>query len=145
MNTDILEIYNLLQEIAWSFGNKGFEEKCCEDLSFIEYMALKTAMQDKTFSIQDLGNALNFTKSGATRIVDRLENKGYLIRERSAEDGRVCCVSVTQKGIDVIGKISEQYCTYLERIFKDLEPKTIESTKNVLEALTNLIRQPDCS
>ena len=141
MDKNILDTCNMLHEIAWYFGNRGFEEKCCEDLSFIEYMALKTANQNKTISIQDIGNTLNFTKSGATRIIDRLENKGYVIRERSARDGRVCCVSVTEKGIEAISRIMENYTAHLEDVLKEFGPQKIQEIRDTLEFLVNAVQQ----
>ena len=137
MNKNILNIYSLLQELAWHFGSHGFNGECCEDLSLVEFMALKKAYENNNFSIQDIGIALNFTKSGATRIIDRLESKGYISRERSPIDGRVCCVTVTVKGKIVSTKIVKKYTTYLEESLKDLEPQTVDNIKEVLEILVN--------
>lgn len=137
MNKNIPDIYNSLQEIAWHFGNHGVNGECCGDLSLVEFMALKKVYEGKDFSIQDIGNALNFTKSGATRIIDRLESKGYVRRERSPVDGRVCCVTLTAKGKEVITTTVEKYTLYLEEILQDLDPHAINGIK---EALTNLLR-----
>ena len=61
------------KEIAWHIGNHGLNGECRGDLSLVEFMALKIACENKDFSIQEIGSTLNFTKSGATRIIDRLE------------------------------------------------------------------------
>lgn len=134
-NNKAKDIYNLLQEIAWHFGAHGINGECCRDLSLVEFMALKKAYENEEFSIQDIGNSLNFTKSGATRIIDRLENKGYVQRQRSLLDGRICCITLTTKGIKVLTKIMEQYTAYLEKILRDLEPQMVDQIKEVLEVL----------
>jgi DNA-binding MarR family transcriptional regulator len=143
MDKSIYDIYNMLQEIAWHFGNRGFEEECCEDLTLVEFMALKKVCDNKCFSIQEIGSALNFTKSGATRIIDRLENKEYVRRERSPIDGRVCCVTVTGKGKSVISKVTGQYTAYLEEMLMGLEPRRVESIKDALETLAELIQRQE--
>ena len=135
MNKNIPDIYNFLQEIAWHFGNHGFEGECCEDLSLVEFMALKAAYENNNFSIQEIGGAINFTKSGATRIIDRLENKGYVKRERSLIDGRVCCVPVTDKGTQFISKIIKKDTNYVEELLQDLEPQVVDNIKTALEIL----------
>ncbi len=135
MNKNIPDIYNFLQEIAWHFGNHGFEGECCEDLSLVEFMALKAAYANNDLSIQEIGSAINFTKSGATRIIDRLENKGYVKRERSSIDGRVCCVPVTDKGTQVISKIIKKDTNYVEELLHDLEPQVVDNIKTALEIL----------
>lgn len=139
----IPDIYNSIQEIAWHFGNHGINGECCRDLSLVEFMALKKAYENKNISIQEIGNALNFTKSGATRIINRLENKGYVIRQRSRVDGRVCCVTLTKKGTEAIKQITEQYTLYLEEVLKDLEPQMIDKINDVLEVIVESVRREE--
>ncbi|MDD2586925.1 MAG: MarR family transcriptional regulator [Bacteroides sp.] len=141
MDNNIADIYSLLQEIAWYFGDHGLGGECCADLSFVEFMALKKAYENKDSSIQDIGNALNFTKSGSTRIIDRLENKGYIIRERSALDARVCCVPVTIKGTEVMKSVLDERNRELNEILKDLDSEMIEQIKDVLDILVTAIQR----
>ena len=141
MNKDIANIFNLLQEIALCFGNHRLNGECCGDLSLVEFMALKKIYDYNKLSIQDIGIALNFTKSGATRIIDRLENKGYVMRERSAIDGRICCAAITVKGTEAIIEIMERYTVYIEDMLKDLEPQTVDNIKDALEVLVKSIHK----
>ncbi|MCH3964613.1 MAG: MarR family transcriptional regulator [Clostridium sp.] len=136
MNKNIPDIYNLIQELAWHFGNHGFNGECCKDLSLVEFMALKKIQESDTITIQEIGNALNFTKSGASKIINRLEDKGYVIREISSIDGRVCCVNVTTKGIEIIKNIIEEYSIYVDEMLKEFDSDTIENIKSVLKILT---------
>lgn len=141
MNRNIPDIYNLIQELSWYFGNQGFDGKCCGDLSLVEFMALKNVHGKDNITIQEIGNELNITKSGASKIIDRLENKGYVLREQSSIDGRVCCVSTTDKGIEVITKILERYTTYVGEMLKDFETNAVDNVKNVLEVLVTSVRK----
>lgn len=141
MNKGISEIYNSLQEIAWHFGNHEINGECCGDLSLVEFMALKKADENKYFSIQEIGNALSFTKSGATRIIDRLVNKGYVVRVRSKVDGRVCCVSLTAEGKETLAKVLESYSLYLEEVLRDIEPSKVEIIKQALTALLESVQR----
>ena len=139
-NKRIPDIYNSLQEIAWHFGSHGINGECCGDLSFVEFMALKKVHGNNDFSIQEIGNALNFTKSGATRIINRLENKGYVIRENSPLDGRICCVSITDKGTKAILGINRNYTLYLDELMKELNPNTIEQIKTSMDVLVKAVQ-----
>ena len=141
MNKNIQDIYNSLQEIAWHFGSHGINGECCGDLSLVEFMALKKVYKNADNSIQEIGNALNFTKSGATRIINRLENKGYVVRENSPIDGRVCCVSITVKGSEEMKNILDKYTIYLEDVLNELEPQTIEHINDVLEVLVKAVQR----
>lgn len=140
MNKEIRDVYNFLQEIAWHFGNHGISGRCCGNLSLVEFMALKRVYENPDISIQEIGNALNFTKSGATRIINRLEEKGYAKRQNSDIDGRVCCVSITPKGTAMIKSVMLNYTNYLEELLKGLEQKEVENIKDTLEILVKAIQ-----
>lgn len=137
MNKDIIDIYNLIQEISWHFGNHGFNGECCWDLSLVEFMAIKKIQESDNITIQEIGNTLNFTKSGASKIIDRIETKGYVARETSPIDGRICCVRVTEKGTGVITSIIEKYSTYVANMLKELDSDTVKNIKSVLEILVD--------
>lgn len=137
MDKNIIDIYNLIQEIAWHFGSHGFNGECCGDLSLVEFMALKKIYERDNTTIQEVGNALSFTRSGASKIIDRIEAKGYVVRETSPIDGRVCCVKVTEKGIGVITGIVERYSTYVDNMLQELDSDTVKNIKSVLEILVD--------
>jgi len=140
MNEKIPYIYNLLQEIAWNFGDHGFNGECCGDLSLVEFMALKRACENCNYSIQEIGNSLNFTKSGATRVIDRLESKGYVTREHSPTDGRVCCVKVTDKGYGILTEVTKKNTEYLEKALKNMNPEKIDNIEKSLKMLVESLQ-----
>jgi DNA-binding MarR family transcriptional regulator len=139
------DIYQSLQDITWYFGSRGINGECCGDLSLVEFMALRKACDKNECSIQEIGSALDFTKSGATRIVDRLEKKEYVRREQSLADGRVCCGTVTAKGTEVVSRIVEQNTLYLDGVLKDLEPQMVVQIKDVLESLLSSLRKNEAT
>lgn len=141
MDKKITDIYNSLQEIAWHFGSHGINGECCGDLSFVDFIALKKAYENKAITIQGIGNALNFTKSGATRIINRLEDKGYVLRENSTEDGRVCCVMITEKGTDVISKIISKYTIYLQETLNSVGNIDLGQIEKALKSLLSAINK----
>lgn len=141
MRKNMPEIYNLIQELSWYFGNQGFDGQCCGDLSLVEFMALKKVHKKDDITIQEIGNALNITKSGASKVIDRLENKAYVLRKQSSADGRVCCVAITGKGIEAITKIVERYTDYVDGMLKNFEPDAVDNVKNVLEELVKSVRK----
>ncbi len=137
MNKNTTDIYNLIQDLSWHFGDHGFNGECCMDLSLVEFMALKKAHESDNITIQEIGNALNFSKSGASKVIDRIESKGYVVRETSSIDGRLCYVKVTDKGTEVITGIVENYSTYVSKMLKGLSPDTVKNIKFVLQILVD--------
>ncbi|SNT05017.1 transcriptional regulator, MarR family [Anaerovirgula multivorans] len=140
MNKEIPDIHDLLQDLSWYFGNQGFDGECCEDLSLVEYMTLKKAYDIQNITIQELGISLNITKSGISKIIDRLEKKLYVSRHQSSSDGRVCCVLPTEKGNNAILKISNRYSEYLQEILGAVDEESLQNIKDTLELLFKAIQ-----
>lgn len=113
LNEKLTVIFDLILDISWHFGNQCFDGNCCGDLTLIEYMALKKIHEGNDANIHNIGRKLNITKSGISKIIDKLEKKSYLIKKRSPIDGRVCCVKITKKGSDAIYNIAKVYSEYL--------------------------------
>lgn len=140
---NVATIYDLLLELVWHFGDRGITGECCGDLSLVEFMALKKAGENRHISIQDIGSSLNFTKSGATRVIDRLETKGYAKREHSEVDGRVCCVTVTGKGFNILSETTNNYIEYLEKAFSNMEQQAITDIEKSLRILVENLQKHD--
>jgi len=141
MNKNIPDIYNLIQELSWYFGNQGFNGECCGDLSLVEFMALKKVYENNDIAMQEIGDSLNITKSGATKIIDRLESKEYVMRKQSLIDGRVCCVAITDKGMDAITQIVQRYTDYIGQALKKYKAQEVDNFKTVLDELVVSVRK----
>lgn len=140
MDKNIANIYKSILELSWRFGNHGFNGKCCGDLSLVEFMALKKVQESNEITIQEMGNAINFTKSGASKIIDRLERKGYVVRMNSPIDGRVCCVSTTDKGKETVAGIMENYTLYLDNVLKGIAPQKVDQIRETLMMLVDVLQ-----
>jgi MarR family transcriptional regulator, organic hydroperoxide resistance regulator len=60
--------------------------------------ALKTISQSGSMSLGELSKRMYINPSTITGVVDRLEKKGYVLRNRGEKDRRVVKVQLTPKG-----------------------------------------------
>lgn len=126
-----------LLEIVWQFGPKGLDGECCEDLSMPEFLALEAAALKKDCPVQHIGNKLGFTKSGATRIVNRLEKKGYIQKIRSLDDARICCVVPTEQGKRILDSVSDYYANRLKSVLTKVPE---DQTANIINAIHEMAK-----
>jgi len=123
MNSDATkDIAMFIRDITWAFGARGLKGECCGDLSQPEYRALCLASEHQLCSMQEIAKDLGFTKSGATRVVNRLEKKGYIKRQRSPEDGRICCVKATPRGSMLVQSVSRDKEVRIAKIMSRIDP-----------------------
>ena len=130
----------LIREITWNFGARGLKGECCGDLSQAEYRALCLASERQKLSMQEIAKNLGFTKGGATRVVNRLEKKGYIKRQRSPDDGRVCCVKVTSQGTLLVKSVNREKEDRINEIMSKIDPGMQEVIKTALQSFVRAIR-----
>ena len=136
----ISDISRSLIEIAWYFGPKGLHGECCENLTMPEFIALDKVSTTSHCAVQDVGYSLGFTKSGATRIVNRLEKKGYVQKVKSHEDARVCCVEITKSGERVLSSANSRYMEQFQTIAEKMPEYTVADTVKLLTAMANALK-----
>lgn len=128
-----------LIEIAWHFGPNGLNGECCENLTMPEFIALEKVSTTPHCAVQDIGYRLGFTKSGATRIVNRLEKKGYIKKLKSNEDGRICCVEITKSGEHILSSVNAHYMEQLQIIAGKMPEYTMEDVIKLITSMAKAI------
>jgi len=135
--TAISDISRSLIEIAWHFGPKGLNGECCDNITMPEFIALDKVATSPNCPVQDVGYSLGFTKSGATRIVNRLEKKGYVEKVKSHIDARVCCVEITKAGEQVLLSANSRY---MEQFYALVSKMSEYSLADIVDVLTSMAR-----
>ena len=82
--------------------------------------------------ISDLGMEVLLSKSNITRLIDRMETKNLIIRERCKEDGRGAYAIITQKGRNLKKRMWPVYEKAITHYFSD---KLTEKDKKNLEII----------
>lgn len=67
-------------------------------LSSYEVLIFLSSAPDQRLRMADLADRVLLSRSGMTRLVDRLERAGLLIREQCPDDARGCFAVLTAKG-----------------------------------------------
>lgn len=137
--TSISKLSRAVIEIAWYFGPKGLDGQCCENLSMPEFLALDNISSVRDCPVQEIGLVLGFTKSGATRIVNRLEQKGYVRKIKSCDDARVCCVVITTSGKNVLRMADRRYSEALKRMLSRMPKRDSSKVKSALKAMAGAL------
>lgn len=68
------------------------------DLTYTQYITMMVLWEKKAINVKTLGKTLHLDSGTLTPLLKKLEAKGYVARQRSAEDERNLIVSVTEQG-----------------------------------------------
>lgn len=122
------------------FSHKGLENTL-ETLGLTppQFYVLATIGYAGDLPFSEIGEKLMVTVSNLTGIVDRLEEKGLVVRERGVRDRRVVRVRLTEKGM----KLYKTTVPFFEKkIAEFFAPLTKDQQKELAALLRKLIHVP---
>jgi DNA-binding MarR family transcriptional regulator len=121
-------IHDYSHEVANKFGITG-----------PQLWALKTISQNGNLSLGELSEKMYLHPSTITGIVDRLEKKGYVVRDREEKDRRVVKVQLTAKGERLVRKapnpVQGKMIYGLRKLKKDELNSIYDSIRKLVEVI----------
>lgn len=82
------------------------------DLTYTQYIAMMVLWERRRMNVKELGKYLFLDSGTLTPVLKKLEQKGFITRNRSTEDERILNVEITEKG----EKLKEQAVEVPEKI-----------------------------
>ena len=96
-------------------------------LTSYEVLINLQAAPDRRRRMAELADGVLLSRSGTTRLVDRLERDGLLVRDACDSDGRGCFAVLTDRGDEVLGKARATHLEGVrERFLRHFEPDELE-------------------
>ncbi len=68
------------------------------DLTYTQYITMMVLWEQKEINVKELGKYLYLDSGTLTPVLKKLEQKGYVTRQRSTKDERVLNVAITDAG-----------------------------------------------
>ena len=127
-NTEWMLRQHLTRHLGW----QSSEWRLLAVLSEMKHIAKQTLNQSK------IGDVLSLSPSACTRLIDRMIEKGYVIRERG-KNRRTYFVVLTDSGKKVWRKLSKEIEKELNNIVKTISKKQFNETAKVLDILRDNI------
>ncbi|MET0308557.1 MAG: MarR family transcriptional regulator [Sphingomonas sp.] len=89
------------------------------DLSFQQWIALKVVRDGVVGNAGELATELGITTGATTRMIDLLETRGLMARDRSANDRRVVRLTITQAGRDTVESLQSHIVATWNEVVAD--------------------------
>jgi DNA-binding MarR family transcriptional regulator len=123
-------VYAVEQEM----GRQGVE------LNFTQFVALKLLGHEEPMTPVELARALHYNPGALTRLLDKLEQRGYLKRVPDRDDRRALRLELTTQG-KALRKRVIGYCDAVaSRIFEGTTAREREQLHDVLSRVLDGIR-----
>lgn len=112
-----------------------FTEECGGDLTAVQYAALVAIGSHPGIDATRLSQAIYFDRSTIGDVLDRIESKGWIVREWTANDRRIKSVKLSPSGHEVLRQVEPAIRRVQERL---LTPLTTSEAKTMIRLLTKM-------
>ena len=108
-------------------------------LTYTQYITMMVMWEHRELRVKDISGYLRLNSSTLTPLLKRLEEKGYVVRKRSAQDERDLIVTITDSG----EALKEKAVTVPERLSAcvDLETQKAQALYALLYELLDKLTQ----
>ncbi len=112
------------------------------DISPDEYFTLDTVSVNAGICQRDLAKLLLKDRANTGRILDSLEQKGFITRFIDTKNNRlVKKMGITEKGYKKIDTINSKIKSYIENTTSKISPKEVEKVQEVLKKFRKNLEQ----
>ena len=86
-------------------------------------------------TVSELGAAAGVRPTTLTGVLDRLEQKGHILREPRSGDRRAVQISLTSVGVKSAARVQRAFAELEERALAGIAPGSVKQARRVLMAL----------
>jgi DNA-binding MarR family transcriptional regulator len=79
-----------------------------------------------------VGGRLVTAMPDVTRLLDRMEDMGLIVRQRSTVDRRVVSTRLTKKGLELVGRVDAKVVEIHEKQFRGVDKRGLKTVVSVL-------------
>ncbi|GAA3443327.1 MarR family winged helix-turn-helix transcriptional regulator [Planomonospora venezuelensis] len=138
-----LTAMGLLAEVSSGLSAKTMPALLAGGISEVDFETLIRLARSpgQRLRMSDLAAQTNLSTSGVTRVVDRLEREGLVVRQACATDRRASYAAITQAGTDRLAAVLPQHLQDIETWFTGLlPPERLSAFLDTLRILRDAVR-----
>ena len=111
--------------------------------SYIHYLDTIEQLEQQGIRVKvsDISDALHLPRPGVTRTVKEMEDRGYLRKIASEQDGRVTYLSITASGKALSETHNTQFFAELEPLLEDISDADAQCTVKTIEQVYQIMSE----
>lgn len=111
------------------------------DLTFTQWIALHLIEDGVVSTAGALSRDLNITTGATTRMIDVLEERGLLLRDRSTHDRRVVGLKLTEEGVAAVAGVTPTVVGSWNEVIADFTREEVDLLVSLLGRLLTRAEQ----
>ena len=134
--------HDLSQYLAWLLASAHRQMKlgiaqsiADEDVNEEHWRILQVVSDEQGHSMGELAEQVLLNGPALTKNVDRLVSRGLVQRAQDAQDSRKVLVYISDRGLEMVGRLKRSVDAHHEAIEDALGPRNSKQLKRLLERL----------
>ncbi|WP_066300029.1 MarR family winged helix-turn-helix transcriptional regulator [Bacillus sp. FJAT-29937] len=123
----------ILMQTSKEIHDRIKEEMAKSKLNITEFSVLEVLYQKGKQTIQQIGKRILISSSSMTYCLDKLEQRGLLIRSACKDDRRAIHVLLTDEGNELMNEIMPKYHGVVDGLFEPLDSNEAETLVHLLK------------
>jgi DNA-binding MarR family transcriptional regulator len=126
---------NIIRTAEWLSSAFSETLKSAADLTPTQYNALRIlrGAGEEGLSCSQISERMVTKDSDITRLLDRLESRGLISRERESKDRRVIIARITEGGLRTLAELDKPIQEHHRRLLKHMGEKELANLSTLLE------------
>ena len=124
----LAEFRHQIREFIW-FSDRAVQAAGLERGQYQLMLAIKGMPEGTRSRIRDLADRLRIQHNSAVELINRLEDRGYVRRERAQDDRREVLLELTPKGENVLAELALHHHEELQ----EAAPRLVAALRGIMK------------
>ena len=114
-----------------------------EDITFTQWRVLMCLRDGLANTCADISRELAHDKGSMTRLIDQLEGRGFLKRQRDREDRRIVFLTLTAAGRAAVNRLVPKLVNYYNELLTSFSQQELKLLTHLLKKLRDALHEGD--
>jgi len=114
-----------------------------EDINFTQWRVLMCLRDGLANTCADVSRELAHDKGSMTRLIDQLEERGFLKRRRDQEDRRIVFLTLTPSGRAAVNRLVPKLVDYYNQLLTGFTQQEVKVLTQLLKKLRDSLNEGD--
>lgn len=137
------KIEEVVPAVMRGFAKMQTNELFKGKITLPQFFILSHLYKQGESQMNELANVMEVTTAAVTGIVDRLVTSGYVMRLYNPKDRRVINIRLTQKGSDLVKRISRQRREVTREIFGKISKEERENYLAIMLHIRDVLTEEE--
>ncbi|MDP4163416.1 MAG: MarR family transcriptional regulator [Bacillota bacterium] len=129
----------VLMQTAKAIQERIKQEITSFNLTITEFSVLEVLYHKGKQTIQQIGTSILISSGSMTYVIDKLEQKGLLMRNDCPNDRRVIHITLTDDGKSLMNKIMPKHKELIDLIFSSLQQDEAQAMVKALKKVSKKV------